>query len=538
MGKRELSRHVLHALERCGAILLAALIGLLLFATLRAQLARAAEFPTDSGAGTLSCASAGGHEAAAPLSTDIRISVAGIVARVTVAQRFRNTGATTVEALYTLPLPDDAAVDRLQMRVGERLIEGEIRERAQAERVYGAARAAGQRASLVRQSTPNLFTTAVANIGPGESIDISIEYLQTARYDDGEFTLRLPLTLTPRYGQGDTAEQKAGADFAALPARGQSAANANTAAHEASVRVVLAPGVPLTEIGSRAHEVRVLREHGHYVLETLAPRVPMDRDFVVAWRPQLGSTPTVAALTQTLGDTTYALLMLLPPADLHAYRAQPRELIYVIDTSGSMGGQPIEQAKAALANALGRLSGADRFNILQFNSWTQSLYPASMPFNAESYAQALKYVEDLRATGGTDMEPAILAALAPAAAPGYLRQVIFMTDGAVANETGLFTVLKRQLRDARLFTVGIGAAPNSYFMRKAAQFGRGTYTHIGDGAAVATAMQALFEKIGRVALTDVLVDWPDAAEIYPLQVPDLYKIIYTWETYHTSCPCV
>src|SRR4051812_30030145 len=166
------------ALERCAIVLWVATIALLLFLTLRAQLARADEpLPRDLGAGTLLFKSAAGFDAAAPLSTDVRISIAGIVARVSVEQRFHNAGTSWAEAVYALPLPDDAAVDRLSMRVGDRVIEGEIREREEARRIYGAARDSGQRASLVQQSTPNLFTTAVANIAPNDSIVITIEYL-------------------------------------------------------------------------------------------------------------------------------------------------------------------------------------------------------------------------------------------------------------------------------------------------------------------------------------------------------------------------
>jgi Ca-activated chloride channel homolog len=533
MGKRELPPALRDALEQCAELAVGTLIAWLLLATLQAQVAHGAEFPQDVGAGTLVFQRGDDYDTAAPLSTDVRISVAGIVARVAVAQRFTNSSGDWAEAVYVLPLPDDAAVDRLVMRVGERLIEGEVHEREHAERVYAAARDAGKRASLVRQTSANLFTTAVANIAPGESLDVTIEYLQTARYDAGELSLRFPMTLTPRYGERDSPEQRATPTVDALPrAQGVLARAPDpttprslveaSAAYEASLRVLVAPGLPLAWLGSPSHATRDAKDGDHYVLETLAPRVPMDRDFVVAWRPQVGSSPAVAALTETRGASTYALLMIVPPAELHAWSGAPRELICVIDTSGSMGGQPIEQAKAALANALQRLTGADRFNLLQFNSWTASLFEEPQPLTPDSYAQAQRWVAGLRSTGGTEMEPAIRAALAQPAAPGYLRQIIFITDGAVASETRLFGAIKNNLGNARLFTVGIGAAPNSYFMRKAAQFGRGTYTHIANAADVATSMQALFDKLEHVALTDVLVGWPDATEVYPAQAPDLY----------------
>jgi Ca-activated chloride channel family protein len=525
-------------IEKWVSVLLTVGAALLLYAALKAELARAAEFPRDVGAGTLLFESGGGgFDAAAPLSTEITISVAGVVARVRVAQRFRNPGATFAEAVYVLPLPDDAAVDRLLMQIGERVVEGEIHERVQAERVYAAARAAGQRTSLVRQASANLFTTAVANIAPGEAIDVTIEYLQTARYDAGELSLRVPLTLTPRYGTPDTPEGRDARLSAELPERAvgigsvMAAAASSTPLPEAIVHAVLAPGMPLDSLGGRGHALTVTRAARAgatpppadlYVLDTVAPRVPMDRDLVIAWRPQVGATPALAALTETIGATTYALLMILPPEASHTAHAQPREQLYVIDTSGSMAGPPLAQAQAALKDALGRLRSGDRFNVIQFNSLTMSLYPAPVPLTPQTYAQATRYVDGLAANGGTEIGAAIAAALAAPATAGYLRQVIFITDGAVSAETTLFTAIARDLREARLFTIGIGAAPNSYFMRKAAQFGRGTYTHIGDTNEVAAKMQALFTKLERVALSDVLVDWPAAAELYPHEVPDVY----------------
>ena len=186
-----------------------------------------------------------------------------------------------------------------------------------------------------------------------------------------------------------------------------------------------------------------------------------------------------------------------------------------------MGGPSIVQAKAALLDALGRLDSADRFNVIQFDSTTSTLYPAPRPSHARRTPSA-RYIDGLAADGGTEIARAIAVALAQPTTPGYLRQIIFITDGAVAAETSVFDEIQRMLRDARLFTIGIGSAPNSYFMRKAAQFGRGTYTHIGDVAEVAEKMTALFAKLEHVALSDVLVDWPDAVELYPHEIPDVY----------------
>jgi len=545
-------------LEVWTSVLLGIAAGLLLYATLTAQAALAAEFPRDVGAPTLLFQDASGSfTTAAPLETDLRMSVAGVVARVRVAQRFRNTGTTYLEAVYVLPLPDDAAVDRLSMKIGGRVIEGEIHERAAAERIYGEARAAGQRASLVRQTSANLFTTAVANIAPGEHVDITIEYLQTARYDAGEFSIRVPLTLTPRYGAPDTPEGQSALTSAVLPHApptiSEMAAGArSTPRHDAYVHAVLAPGMPLEWLGSRTHALTSVRQQGPawiagrpavskatntaaahgafvypppadlYVLDTVAPRVPMDRDLVISWRPQVGPALAITALTETVGDTTYALLMILPPSATHTSGAQPREQIFVIDSSGSMAGESIVQAKAALKNALDRLGGGDLFNIVDFDSTTSTLYAAPRAFTATTHAQALAFIDRLVADGGTEIGAAINVALSQPTTSGYLRQVIFLTDGAVGSETAVFTAIEKRLGDARLFTIGIGSAPNSYFMRKAAQFGRGTYTHIGAVDDVSDEMTELFAKLERVALRDVVVGWPDAVELYPHEIPDVY----------------
>jgi Ca-activated chloride channel family protein len=500
------------------------------------------------GAGTLLLRADGAElDPTAPLATSVSIDVSGIVARVTVEQRFRNTTAGWVEALYAFPLPDGAAVDRLTMRIGERVIEGEIKERSEAEAVYREARDSGRRASLVSESTPNLFTTSVANIGPGEEIDVVIGYFETARYDAGELSLRFPMTLTPRYGAGESrygagesrggrgeSGNGAGASHvggtqspSALPAEAVAArrdfrATATSAASRAQVHVALDAGLPVAAITSRYDAIRTSANGTRYDVETVDPLLAMDHDFVLSWRPRVGSTPAVTALTETRADGTYALLMILPPTDTAAYVSEPRELIFVVDTSGSMGGQSLEQAKLALADGLRRLGGADRFNVFQFNSTTSSLFQAPVPLTPSTYSQAMSYVEGLRADGGTEMATAIGASLDQPATPGYLRQVVFLTDGGVANETELFTLIKRHLGGARLFTIGIGAAPNSYFMRKAAAFGRGSYTHVGAVAEVESAMTALFDKIQHVALADVAVDWPAASEFYPQRVPDLY----------------
>jgi len=472
-----------------------------------------------------------GYTVATRVNTAVDARVTGIVARVSVRQEFRNDGAEWVEGIYVFPLPDEAAVDHLRMYIGERFIEGEIREKVQAKKDYEAARTAGQKASLVEQHRANLFSSLVANIAPGESVVIEIEYLDTVRYDEGSFSLRIPLTITPRYMPE---QQPAGSPtfgLATLAVRQSDASLlappmvAHSTDHMLTFIADLNAGVPLQSVSSRYHEIDVLDIGNRYQIGLTDGQVPMNHDLELSWQPVPAGVPRATLFTEELDGEPHALLMVLPPDGLLApLQALPRELIFVVDTSGSMHGSSLAQAKHALALALGGLSAGDRFNLIQFNSSTSALFPGSVAATPAYLGAAMRYVNELSANGGTNMRPAIDRALSAAHAGSYLRQVIFVTDGGVGNEEELFNLIDRHLGNARLFTVGIGSAPNGWFMRKAAEAGRGTATMIGDVDEVKEKMSRLFHKLEEPQLTDISVEWPSGvtAESYPQKIPDLY----------------
>lgn len=457
---------------------------------------------------------ASGIAPATRLASDFDIAVTGIVANVSVSQRFRNTGSEWVEGIYVFPLPDDAAVNRLTMQIGERRIEGEIQEREQAKRIYEQAREAGQQASLVEQERPNLFTTSVANVAPGQEITIEIGYLQTATFDAGRFELRVPMTLTPRYVPPGVSD----AGRISPPVRTGEASDS----HRATVGVSIDAGLPIAEAGSASHELTSAWDGRVYRLATGEGPVPMDRDLVIDWQPVPGQSPGVAAFTETVGRDSFVLLMFVPPSSAAMPEPTPREPIFVIDTSGSMGGSSIEQAKAGLTSALERLGPGDRFNVIEFNSDARSLFPSPVAASPTALADARRFVDDLSADGGTNIRAALDAALAQPVSYGSLRQIVFITDGSVGNEAEIFDRIRHGLGQARLFTVGIGAAPNTHFMRKAAEFGRGSYSHIASPEDVQPRMQRLFTRLEHVAVTDIEIAWPWSVEAYPERIPDLY----------------
>ncbi len=487
--------------------------------------------PSQVQSGSLLLRMQSGYEIATRMNTDIEMEVSGLVARVSVRQVFQNSGTEWVEGIYVFPLPDNAAVDRLRMHIGERFIEGEIREKEAAKKEYEAAKTAGKKASLVEQQRANLFTTSVANIGPGETVSIEIEYLQTVRYDEGSFSLRIPLTVTPRFIPGTPLPGRKGSGWSADTDRVTDASLitppvvTHSTDHRVTFRAGINAGVPLEFIASRYHPIDVSDDKERYTIELSGTDVPLDHDLELTWRPVPDGAARAMMFAETIDGQPHVLLMMLPPNELAAPLTDvPRELVFVVDTSGSMHGTSLDQATRALTLALDGLQAADLFNVIQFNSATHTLFPNSVTATTTNINIAKRYVAGLVANGGTEMRPAIEQALLSPASERHLRQVIFITDGSVGNEEELFRLIERNLGATRLFTVGIGSAPNSWFMRKAAEAGRGTFTFISALHEVKEKMTRLFRKLEQPQITDIVVEWPNNPELasYPQVIPDLY----------------
>jgi Ca-activated chloride channel family protein len=503
--------------------------------TLSAQAAPMPVKLNDAKAGTLlyRTGTPGEYRTAPQLETEVAIQVTGLIARTRVSQLFHNPGGDSVEGIYAFPLPEKAAVDRLEMRIGDRLIEGQIQEKEEARKTYEKAKSEGKKAALVEQLRPNLFTNAVAHIGPDEFVRITIEYQQTLAYENGEYRLRFPLTYTPRYepstGGAEAMPDAPKAREAAMlrPASFQPVCDGPV--NPVDIAVSIDAGVPLGRVEASYHDAVVEKQAGTRVIVALArEQEEADRDFELAWTVAPGSEPKAALFTENVSGADYALLMVVPPQPNAAEKAAtdrfPRETVLIVDTSGSMAGVSMEQAKAALLYALQTFTPRDRFNIVEFNSAMKPLFADAMPATPENLRHASAWVTALKAGGGTEMAPALRFALTGRETPGYLRQVIFMTDGGVGNEDELFRLIADRLGSTRLFTIGIGSAPNSHFMTKAAQFGRGSFTYVGDVREVQEKMAKLFAKIEAPVLKDVAIRWSDgsAVETFPPRVPDLY----------------
>jgi Ca-activated chloride channel family protein len=470
------------------------------------------------------------------LKTDVAITVTGPIARARITQRFENPSDKWVEGIYVFPLPQNAGVDTLRMQIGDRFLEGQVKEREQARQIYERAAAQGYKATLVEQQRPNMFTNSVANIGPHETVVVQIEYQEAVRLDGDKFSLRVPLVVGPRYTPAAEAlvadSSSSGVQVVAVhdPVPDRDAVTPPVVnpifgkINPVTLSVTLKSGVSLAAIESPYHEVDISRTDDKTATVSLKGPVPADRDFVLNWKLAASGEPQASLYRETINGKNYYLAMVVPPVGT-TQRRQAREAIFVIDNSGSMGGESIKQAKKALLMALSELKPGDRFNVVRFDDTLTVLFKDAVPADDYNLAVAKSFVNGLEAAGGTEIYPALKAALVDTTPldTTRLRQVIFLTDGDVSNEDQVLTEIGLSLGRSRLFTVGIGSAPNSFLMEHIASQGRGTFTHIGSEAEVDARMTELFNKLESPVMTDLRVTTNDAKlETWPNPIPDLY----------------
>ncbi len=463
---------------------------------------------------------------AVQLGSDMDVTVSGSIARVRVTQVFRNSSTDWMEATYLYPLPEEAAVDSLKMVVGQKVIIGEIKKREEAREIYETAKADGKKAGLVEQQRPNMFSNSVANIGPGETVMVVIEYQMPLRQLDGTFAMRLPLVVGPRYvPPHSTNSAMAQADATTITAAPVLDPKTNDPINPVSIKVKLDTGYKPANINSPYHPVNVTGTGGQRVVELANGNVPADRDFELTWR-SAESDPKVALYTQQLGNKSYVMASVTPPVDDKAREVPPREMIFVIDNSGSMSGESMDQAKASLVNALATLRSQDYFNVIRFDDTMTELFDRSIPATVEMVAKAINYANSLEATGGTEMLPALKAALAGAASSTEIkavRQIIFLTDGSISNEKEMIEAIAADKGRSRVFMVGIGSAPNNYLMNRMSNMGRGTYTNIASTSDVTVKMERLIDMLSKPSVQDLTVTVNgNAFNLTPTLLPDLY----------------
>jgi len=473
--------------------------------------------------------------------THVEARLTGFVSEVEVTQTYTNPLSTPIEAVYVFPLPENAAVHHMRMVIGRRVVEAKVRERRQARALYAKAKREGHTAALLEQERPNVFTQSVANIEPGKKIDVAVRYVQDLSYDAGEYEFVFPVVVGPRFmpgaplgkppsGQGTQPDTDRVPDASRISppyvGRGE------RTGHDISLHVVADAQLAIGAFSTPTHQVVSRSPAGGSLELTLAEKKSIpNRDFVLRYRVAGERPKATLFLSPPAQNGGFFSLVVHPPnLDVDGLVGR-REILFVVDVSGSMSGPPLSLCKLAMRDALSRLRPVDTFDVLTFAGETRRAFEAPRPANDANVREALAVVDGLQAGGGTQMLDAVQTALSTALGNGRDRYVFFLTDGYVGNEDEIIAASGRFARElsargrrARVFGFGVGSSTNRYLIDGLSRAGRGLGVYASTREDPARAVNRFFRYIDRSVLTDVKVDWGDlgAADVQPPELPDLF----------------
>ena len=463
--------------------------------------------------------------------TTIEIDVASGILQAKVSQEFYNDTKEVLEAKYIFPLPSQAAITNMEMVINDRVIKSEVKEKKEARKIYEQAKQQGHRTSLLEQRRDNIFTTQVANFSPGEQVTITFTYVEPLDYQKGSYSFTYPMVVGQRYIPFEIKTDENNMPYVEksvteeinpplIPLGMKSE-------HMLSMMVRIS-GIPLQNVSSTTHAIHT-EEYQDVTLVTFQDGTVLpDSDFELTMNLKESSDPEMTIITTEEEDFDYSLLTVFPPTKQKKgiLSSHPKDVIFLIDTSGSMSGESIGQAKAGLLKCLQMLRSQDRFNIVRFDSDYSSFSPNLVSAGSNKISSAKRYVEFLQAGGGTEMQKALEYVLDLRVRKDALPMVIFLTDGCVGNENSLFQLLERKLGKHRLFTFAIGSAPNEYLMRKMGEKGHGDFRFIHSHEAIDHVMNDFFKTLQSPIMTDIQISWqPYSKDIatYPEVYPDVFS---------------
>ncbi len=511
--------------------------------------------------GALRVKAADGGVLECPLKhTDVKAEISGFLAQANVTQTFVNPYDEKIEAVYVFPLPHTAAISEMTMVIGKRHIVGVIKRRAEARWAYETALARGQSAGLLEQERPNIFTQSVGNIPAHAEVRIEIGYFDVLKYDEGVYEFHFPMVVAPRYipGEATSAKPPVPGELqgkvgdmrtppvppGAPPATGTGwSPDTNRVpdasritppvlkpgyrtGHDISLSLTLDAGVPMQNLRVVNHLADVQRQGESRATITLSPddAIP-NKDFVLRYYVK-GDRPQTALFThaKSSGDG-YFLLMMQPGAEAQQSKEQPREIVFTIDVSGSMLGQPQEKVKEVMKDFLVLLKPEDTVQVVTFANNPEKLFDKAVPATPENIAKALAFSQSLHAGGGTEMLKGLKYALDAPLDPQRVRMAVLFTDGDVGNEEeNIHEVSKRCGDHQHVSVVGIGSSPNRYLIDGIAKAGQGICGVVELKTDPAELVGQLADRLHRAQLADIHIDWGglQVSDCYPRHIPDLW----------------
>jgi Ca-activated chloride channel family protein len=454
------------------------------------------------------------------LETKAGVNIAGVIAEIELTQVYKNEGKRTIEAIYVFPLGTRSAIHAMRMKIGDRTIEAKIEERAMATMIYEKAKGEGKVASLLEQERPNVFQMKVANIMPGDVIEVMVNYTELLVPEDGIYEFVFPTVVGPRYCEKKEEGAKDHDTWIKTPYLHEG----EEPTYAFDIRANIRTGISLGKVWVPSHKVQV-QQHMDEAEIHLSPGEEKggNRDFIL--RYTLGGETIQSGLLLYPGkEEKFFLLMLQPPEKVTLDAVPPREYVFIVDVSGSMHGFPLEVSKALIREIIGHLRGKDYFNILFFAGGSTVLSPHPLPASEENKAKALGMLEEQRGGGGTRILPALRRALSLEKRQGLSRIVVMATDGYVAVEKEVFDLMRENLTQANFFAFGIGKGVNRYLIEGMARVGRGEPFVATNREEASKLARRFSDYVQSPLLTDIEVEFQgfDAYEVEPPSLPDLF----------------
>ncbi len=463
--------------------------------------------------------------------TGVEAQIAGLVSTVVVTQEFENPYTSPIEAVYVFPLPQHAAVYGMKMVIGDRVVEGVIKRREEARELYEQAKQQGKTASLLDQERPNIFTQSVANILPGDNILVELSYFQDLDYEQGEVEFVFPTVVGPRYIPGQ-ATGRTGEGWSDDTTRVPDASRISPpllppgvrSGHEIDIEVTMDTGVPFRELETPSHAIQVDRHGPSRATVTLAPRdrIP-NKDLVLRWKTN-PKGPVAGWVTHHDDLGGYFLLVLEPEAKIRRTEVAPREYVFVVDTSGSMSGFPLDQCKRLIEKCLNDLDEDDSFQVILFAGSASKFAPAPVPATSANIRRALNYVRSARGGGGTEFLPALEKALKQPVDRDRSRIVLFLSDGYIGYETQVLKYMDENRGESNIFPMGIGTSVNRYLIDAMARIGHGKPFYLRPDENPDETVARFFDYVSRPSVTGIEVDFEGISvyDLWPDKMPDLF----------------
>ncbi len=453
--------------------------------------------------------------------TTVSTNIDGIIAATTVTQTYANEGKTPINASYVFPAPTGVTVHGMQMIIGNHIITAQIKEKEEAKTEYEEAKSEGKSASLLEQQRPNVFTMDVANIMPGDNVRIELFYTELITPSEGSYQFVFPTVVGPRYaGLSEDTDENGWVETPCLPENTSSPGKYD-------INVTLSAGVPIADISCSSHKIKVVKDTDSFARIGLAPDDAGDfagnRDFILDYKLN-GEEVNCGLMLNTGEDENYFMLMVQPPERQKPEEILPREYIFVLDVSGSMDGYPLDTAKGLIKNLVSNLRSSDCFNLVLFSNDAILMSSRSLKATDKNIREALDFNEDKEGGGGTELAPAIEAALSVPANGDMVRSIVVITDGYVAGEKEIFKLIDNNLGSVSFFPFGIGSSVNRYLIDGIAKSGLGEAFVVTDSSEAASTAETFRTYIESPVLSDIQVvyDGFDVYDVEPRSLPTLF----------------